>query len=804
MELDIDMDKHLNVFAFMTTISLMISITSCSISNRNSLNVKRSGSLITPDSPWYYGEVLEVDLGIDKNRTVESLRQSLAGVDSKSIYIFTDGRYKVDWNTVKSNTDFAIKNISIIDRATRKTHKIIDLYTVLDSTDWPEQAIYSNEQLIVKCESWDSKSDTYSKKDYYINLETEKVIGTYEFELDYNLQYWGSYSVGEFRIESICDLRSEKEKFLLRVYSSKGFLTEIEIKEPEKDIFDIPVILALNDNTALIPAAMERDYTYYTLDLNTYKVSTANARDFEWLDLEQLTSSHSENNGIVFASSPQGITKIDIQNKKAEPVLDYSWCAINRQYLTSLRVADVSGDSFLLCGQYHSSDMFSSLFVNNLMLIEFTKADKNPHAGKTIIELYLSGGEVDETIGNAIIKYNESNEKYYIEISSRYNKNDYFNPYNIGSKDDYDIAWLHADAELSNDLAMDIMNGEGPDILMNTSSLGQLNNDNYLIDLSTYITSLSPDKYFGNIIEGSRINGKVYQLPISFTIEGIQTDPQYAGKTGIGFTTEEYESFLYNTLNGKDVIEYGQPQYFSKLFNGMQEEFIQNGKADFTGQKYATLAAYVKENVQQRSIPWNYYDENLENQNPEKTNRIAYYCNCPSISGYLVKRAQIKNGSSILGIPSDDGRGPMFGNKISIAVSTRAVNINACVDFVKILLSDEIQSELVMEDKLVINRAAFRQGCNAAIRYFNTAEGSQNMFDYAAGTYVTSHMKFTSEDIDNLESVILSCSKINSADSAINAILIEEMPAYFLGQKDLDSVVVIIQDRAQKVLDERG
>ena len=35
-------------------------------------------------------------------------------------------------------------------------------------------------------------------------------------------------------------------------------------------------------------------------------------------------------------------------------------------------------------------------------------------------------------------------------------------------------------------------------------------------------------------------------------------------------------------------------------------------------------------------------------------------------------------------------------------------------------------------------------------------------------------------------------------------ILIEEMPAYFLDQKDLDAVIAIIQDRAQTVLDERG
>jgi len=40
-------------------------------------------------------------------------------------------------------------------------------------------------------------------------------------------------------------------------------------------------------------------------------------------------------------------------------------------------------------------------------------------------------------------------------------------------------------------------------------------------------------------------------------------------------------------------------------------------------------------------------------------------------------------------------------------------------------------------------------------------------------------------------------------DQAVNIILIEEMPAYFLGQKDLDSVIKIIQDRVQKVLDER-
>ena len=43
-----------------------------------------------------------------------------------------------------------------------------------------------------------------------------------------------------------------------------------------------------------------------------------------------------------------------------------------------------------------------------------------------------------------------------------------------------------------------------------------------------------------------------------------------------------------------------------------------------------------------------------------------------------------------------------------------------------------------------------------------------------------------------------------SDDASISIILIEEMPAYFLGQKDLDAVIKIAQDRIQKVLNERG
>ena len=65
-------------------------------------------------------------------------------------------------------------------------------------------------------------------------------------------------------------------------------------------------------------------------------------------------------------------------------------------------------------------------------------------------------------------------------------------------------------------------------------------------------------------------------------------------------------------------------------------------------------------------------------------------------------------------------------------------------------------------------------------------------------------MKISTKDIDFIENIILSCSSILSEDSDISIILIEEMSAYFTGQKDLDAVIKIAENRIQKVLDERG
>ena len=799
------------ILEMVIVLSIMLSVVSCdAVSVGN--NGKRK-SVVAKNDPWFEGELVDIDVsqGLDPDRRLTNMFPKLAGADEKFIVVLADGSYKVDdWGTIKSNSDYVIRNLLIIDRATKQTVKIIDLYSLIKGDDYINAVSYQNGTAAVRAESWDSKAQRSIDREYTIDIETETVTGFIDYGGIDDFWFRGSYKVGNYKIDSLYRYMvdaNENRYWLLRITSPDGNQTEITFEDQDEWYDELPSIFALDDSTALVPIDSGREYVFYKLDLTSCKATKVDSKAYQWLDLNKLRRSSNGSDGKVYFTTRRGISSLDFENKNAKQVFDFNNCNVNRRYMEDLEIAECSGDSFLFCGSYDSLDMRSSKFVKNYAVVELKKAKKNPHAGKKIIELCSYDGYLNGTLYDAIIKYNESNSDYHIEFSDRYIMNAYSDFGDINTSDDYESALLGANGKLSDVLAMDIMNGTGPDIIMNTSRLGQLNSDNLLIDLSIYTQELDSSKYYTNIINGAKTGGKLYQIPISYTIEGIQTSPENAGKSKIGFTPEEYKKFISEELNGEDLIESGQALYFTKLFTGMSDEFISGGRVNFSSSKFADIAGYVKETVPRNSAAWNTITDETQQDSYEtatKGIRTAIYCNCPGISGYLIKRYQIKDGTTILGLPSSDGRGPMFGTDTSVAISKNAVNIDACVEFVKMLLSDEVQEDLAMNDKFVLNREAFKKSCSAVIEYYNSPAGADNLFDYEIGTNVPRRSKFQDEEIDNMENIILSCSKSNSSDAAISTILMEEMPAYFLGQKDLDAVIKIAQDRAQKVLDERG
>ena len=132
--------------------------------------------------------------------------------------------------------------------------------------------------------------------------------------------------------------------------ANPGSTKDVELKEQGVDFYGINLILPVNESTALITAFTNTGNKFYELDLKNYTTKALDAKDYEWLDADEIRNAKTIN-GNIYYKTPIGIFKIDTENKTTEKVLDYSECNVNRTLLDSLETTDCDGDTFTLCGK---------------------------------------------------------------------------------------------------------------------------------------------------------------------------------------------------------------------------------------------------------------------------------------------------------------------------------------------------------------------------------------------------------------------------------------------------------------------
>ncbi|MBR6211278.1 MAG: hypothetical protein IKQ81_09025 [Clostridiales bacterium] len=775
--------------------SLMLSVTSC-----NNAAPKKSGKVIATDSPWYDATIIDVNTGVDANKNVSLFNHYYVGSDENYYIILTTGEYEkppddeIDWETFNYK-DYIFGFIAVVDRNTNQTVNTIDVQKDLTINEsWIDDAYFKDGKLTVKTDS--------TERDY--DPATGELLDTRSGQGDELIAFTNTYNVGDYKIETVSYQPETGRAYVdICIVSPDGSNRTVEIKKTDKNTY-ISTVLTLSNTQALVPAYIGNENIIYELDLTNGELTIADEKDYDWLNIDDLYSSFTGVDGMLYCKTESGVSRINVQNKSIEEIFNYNWCNLNRGFLQGTGICHVDFNNIIECSdnrivllvRYTASDIYSGQHADSVNLIIFEKNETNPNAGKTVLELYARNG-INEQAGEAISRFNMTNDLYFIEVIDRYQEESIM--IDINNVDTEVLSALDSGTELSNQLAIDIMNGEGPDILLDVSEFSQLNSPNCLADLTPYLEDLDSEEYYTNVIDGSKTGDAIYQLPVSFKIEGIMTKAKYAGASGMGFTLDEYSGFVNDVMNGSDPLLYGQATYFSMLFNEMNGYFISDGKVDLSVPEYEMLADYVRDNVQEEGIGWNQWYEKYNGYLPSATN-----CVCYGIGSYLNVIGGVIHSSdskmSILGYPSLEGTGPMFSPICSVAVSSQADDIKACAEFVNILLSEDIQTQIAMNDCFVLNRTAFLNAGSCAIEYYNN--GGVIRYNGSGMGFVFGR-KYEEQDIYDNENIIKSCSRIKCNDPAISKILIEEMPAYFLGQKDLDAVVSIAQDRIQTVLDER-
>ena len=422
------------------------------------------------------------------------------------------------------------------------------------------------------------------------------------------------------------------------------------------------------------------------------------------------------------------------------------------------------------------------------------RQETNPNVGKKVL-VASTLGSYNYCLCDAVCTYNETNPDYYIRLDDSYST--YSQDYDP-TVDDLNALLLDQEAALSYQLMVDLMAGEGPDMILDASYYDQLNSPDYLLDLTSYVET---DGLFSNAIDASKTpDGKLYHCPITISIHGIVVHKDDVPSDLKGFTFDEYADFVSDVCNGTDPMYMEKTEFFTTCLSAMSDEFVTDGKVDYNKDSFKQLAEYTKNSTMQAG-----YGE-FRDLMPTPMGNAEFLYSC-TLAMLLPRYEDDLTDVRIVGLPTSDGRGPQICMDSSVAISAQTSEAEACAAFISTLLSEDIQTEYgTYTDGMPIRISSYEASSATLLERYNTSV-EKDYANYTSEELImyNSNTKILDESvIDDFEAMIASCEDTASLDPAIEKIVYEEIQAYFADQKSIDDVIELINNRVSLYVSERN
>ncbi len=443
---------------------------------------------------------------------------------------------------------------------------------------------------------------------------------------------------------------------------------------------------------------------------------------------------------------------------------------------------------------------------NKMSIVSLTRADKNPHAGKEVLKLAVNGID-DVSFIDRIIQYNTDPSNHArVEISD-------YSP-------DTNERWFFSNdssrqLEGVGNLTLDMLSGNGPDILVGFSDFSQFNNENSLIDLKTYLDSdpsLKTDDYYQNIFSAFELDGKLFTMPITYTLEGMVVNGKFQGtKEKLTYSDlDKIASSLPSDIQLLDSHDYND--LLTKLLYVSSDRFVNNvdKTVNFDSDEFREMLETVKkygktsQDGQSSNLPLG--------ESGFMNGEVLFGMGMIASSNVLLRGltdftylGSVNSGDYIYsGYPTKDGMGMTAVGDITMSITTSAANPNQAWEFIRFFLNEDIQQDLCFNmDKLPVNKKAFDSKCKTEIEVSEQALESykKNHGNSADDDYMP--YVLTQQDKDKLASLIASVETAQQFDSDVLNIVLEEAAGFFEGQRSVDDVCKNIQSRASIVVQER-
>lgn len=511
--------------------------------------------------------------------------------------------------------------------------------------------------------------------------------------------------------------------------------------------------------------------------------------------------------GSVYSFKDYELCKLDYETGESTYLMDLNACNVNRSLFDSdmIQPAFINEDTIIFCP---NEDIQG---YQDLKIFVLSKESSNPNAGKVILDCAVLGLDTMDYCKAEVIRlFNESSTDSIIQIDKRYITQEY-KPEGDTDMDDYYAYYRDERSRINRTLLIDTLEGNGPDLIIGGFDSTEINNDACFIDLMPYFGKLNEDEYFMNVINAAKTGDELYQIPLTIYLSGLDMSSEI-WDSYTGPTYSEYESIVSGSLDGYDPLSwnYSQADFFITAFKSQNSLFIKDNSIDLSSDEFRELSEYCKDNFAE-DPGWLLYSREANSSDYLKTMKIMNSLSL-NISGYgLPDGSQTMSEGTVYktGFPSSDGRSLAFTcgeGCFSIGITAASASPDLCWRFIKYALSYEgqtcgmdynpVNSIPIRRDAMIPNAKAYN---SMSVRLYE-----YNLAMAPEGT-VIEPVIHTVTDAE-LESFRLSTEAITDSariDSDIEIILREEMQPYFKGDKTLDEIIPIIEDRVTTVLSER-
>ncbi len=487
----------------------------------------------------------------------------------------------------------------------------------------------------------------------------------------------------------------------------------------------------------------------------------------------------------LWLSNSMGVFGYNIGDKDVTPILNYINSDLDNNNINS--VFDLDTKRLLMT--YYDPETYASRFGI------LTYVDPADIPDKEVISLgcfYL-----DYSMRGRIVNYNKTNEKYRITIKD-YSSYSLVNDYNAGY------------TKLNND----IIAGQIPDILVldgynmpldSYASKGVFADIKELIDKDSEIKW---DDYMTNVFDAHSIDGKLYSVIPSFFVSTVIGKTSDVGEKQ-GWTMDEFKSFM---ASHPDANAFGETMtrdnmlWMMMTYNGSSYVDAATGKCHFDTPEFASLLEFIKQFP--KEYDWENSDDyymNYETQYREGRT-LLMTMDIYDLRSYIYNsQGYYGEPVTLIGFPSEDGKGAVIHSDSQYAISAKSKNIEGAWEFLRYYLTPEYQNENANYGLPVLKDALKKKLEEAKERpYWMNEDGSKEYYDdtFWLGGQEIPLNPLSDKETDMLYDYISSINKIYYYNEKLSNIISEEVEAFFEGQKSVEEVTKIIQSRAQIYINE--